>query len=150
MKVILIEDIPDLGVEGDTVNVADGYARNYLIPKGLAMEATPKNIKLIEQRKKKIELKKIKAKEEAEKVKEKLKSVFLKIEMKAGEEGKLYGAVTTRDIAEELKKKGISIDRRKIDLKSPIKSLGEYDISLKLHPEVTGTIRLSVVSEVES
>ncbi len=150
MKVILIQEIPDLGVEGDMVNVADGYARNYLIPKGFAIEATPQNIKLIEQRKKKLEIKKIKAKEEAEKIKEKLKDVFIKIQMKAGEEGKLYGAVTTRDIAEELEKKGIKIDRRKIDLKSPIKNLGEYDIPLKLHPEVTGTIRLSVISEIEA
>jgi len=150
MKVILIQEIPDLGVEGDMVNVKDGYARNYLIPKGFAIEATPQNIKLMEKKKRKIELKRIKAKEEAEKVRERLKEILITIQMKAGEEGKLYGAVTTRDIAEHLEKQGLEIDRKKIDLKSPIKSLGEYDVPLKLHPEVTGTIRISVVPEGES
>jgi large subunit ribosomal protein L9 len=147
MKVILIQDMDALGLEGDIVNVADGYARNYLIPKELALEANKQNIKLMETQRKKIEIKRLKAKEDAEKVKEKMTDIVITISQKAGEEEKLYGSVTSMDIATHLDKQGITIDRRKIALDKPIKTLGEFDVAVKLYPEVTGSIKVVVVPE---
>jgi large subunit ribosomal protein L9 len=147
MKVILIQDMDALGLEGDIVNVADGYARNYLIPKKLALEANKQNIKLMETQRKKIEIKRLKAKEDAEKVKEKMIDIVITISQKAGEEEKLYGSVTSMDIAAHLEKQGITIDRRKIALDKPIKTLGEHDVPVKLYPEVTGSIKLVVIPE---
>jgi large subunit ribosomal protein L9 len=134
-------------MEGDTVKVANGYARNYLIPKGFALEANNQNIKLMEMQKKKIDERKLKARETAEQVKEDIKEKVVTITQKVGEEDKLYGSVTSMDIAEEMEKLGISIDRRKIILDKPIKSLGEYEVSVKLHPEVTGTLKVVVAAE---
>ena len=147
MKVILKQDMDELGLEGKIVDVAKGYARNYLIPKGLALEATTQNIKLMETQKKKIELNRIKAKEVATKIKDEMKDVVITISQKVGEEEKLYGSVTSMDIAEQMEAKGIGIDRRKIILDKPIKSLGEFDVSIKLHPDVTGTVKVVVVPE---
>lgn len=147
MKVILIREIDTLGFEGDTVNVAKGYARNYLIPKGFALEANNRNIRLIEMQKKKIDERRLKAKETAEKVKDDIREKVITINQKAGEEDKLYGSVTSMDIADQLEKLGIEIDRRKIVLEKPIKSLGEYEVAIKLHPEVTGTLKVVVVAE---
>ena len=147
MKVILKQDMDELGLEGKIVDVAKGYARNYLIPKGLALEATTQNIKLMETQKKKIELNRIKAKEVATKIKDEMKDVVITIAQKVGEEEKLYGSVTSMDIAEQMEAKGIGIDRRKIILDKPIKSLGEFDVSIKLHPDVTGTVKVVVVPE---
>jgi large subunit ribosomal protein L9 len=147
MKVILRQDVDALGLEGDVVDVAVGYARNYLIPKGFVLEANKQNIKLMEMQKKKIEIKRIKAKENAEKIKEEISDVVIHIAQKAGEEDKLYGSVTSMDIAEQLEKKGISIDRRKILLDKPIKSLGEFDVPIKLYPKVTGSIKVVVIPE---
>ena len=147
MKVILTTEIESLGLEGDQVNVAKGYARNYLIPKGFALEATLQNIKMIEMQKKKIDERRLKAKEDAEQVKDLIKEKVITIKQKAGEEEKLYGSVTTMDIAEELEKAGITLDRRKIVLDSPIKTLGEYDVTIKLHPNVTGTLKVIVIAE---
>lgn len=149
MEVILKKDIDDLGLEGDIVNVAKGYARNFLIPKGMAMEASPQNIKVIEQQKKKIEVRRLKAKGEAEKLQTQLETVQLTFSQKAGEEGKLYGSVTTMDIAEGLEKKGVVIDRRKIVLDKPIKSLGEFDVPVKIYPGVNGTVKIVVMPEEE-
>ena len=147
MKIILKTEIDSLGLEGDQVNVKKGYARNYLIPKGFALEATMQNIKMMEMQKKKIDERRLKAKESAEQVKELIKEKVITIKQKAGEEDKLYGSVTTMDIAEELEKTGITIDRRKIVLDKPIKTLGEYDVSIKLHPKVTGTLKVIVTAE---
>ncbi|MBN2419003.1 MAG: 50S ribosomal protein L9 [Deltaproteobacteria bacterium] len=147
MKVILTTEIDSLGLEGDKVNVAKGYARNYLIPKGFALEATVQNIKMMEMQKKKIDERRLKAQESAEQVKDLIKEKVITIKQKAGEEEKLYGSVTTMDIAEELEKTGITIDRRKIVLDKPIKTLGEYDVMIKLHPKVTGTLKVIVVAE---
>jgi large subunit ribosomal protein L9 len=147
MKVILKTEIASLGMEGDTVNVAKGYARNYLIPKGLALEANNQNIKFMETQKKKIDARRLKAKETAEKIKEEIKDIVITIAQKVGEEEKLYGSVTTMDIAEQMKNLGVTIDRRKIVLDKPIKSLGEFDIAIKLHPEVTGSIKVVVSPE---
>jgi len=147
MKVILTTEIDSLGIEGDTVNVANGYARNYLIPKGFALEANNQNIKMMEMQQKKIDERRLKARETAEQVKEDIKEKVVTITQKVGEEDKLYGSVTSMDIAEEMEKIGISIDRRKIVLDKPIKSLGEYKVSIKLHPEVTGTLKVVVAPE---
>ena len=147
MKIILRQDMDPLGLEGDTVNVAKGYARNYLIPKGIALEANNQNIKLMEMQRKKIEVKRIKKKESAEKIKEQITDLVINISQKVGEEEKLYGSVTSMDIAEQMEKKGISIDRRKIVLDKPIKSLGEFDVPIKIHPEVTGSIKVVVTPE---
>jgi large subunit ribosomal protein L9 len=147
VKIILKENMETLGLEGDIVDVAKGYARNYLIPKGLALEANTRNIKLFESQKKKIEVKRLKAKEDAEKVKERLAGVTITISQKAGEEEKLYGSVTSMDIAAQLEQQGIAIDRKKISLDKPIKTLGEFEVPVRLYPKVTGTIRVFVVPE---
>ncbi len=147
MKIILRQDMDALGLEGDTVDVANGYGRNYLIPKGIALEASIQNVKLFETQRKKIEIKRIKAKEEAEKIKEKLADVMITISQKAGDEDKLYGSVTNMDIAAHLEKQGILIDRKKISLDKPIKTLGEFEVSIRLYPEVTGSIKVTVVPE---
>jgi large subunit ribosomal protein L9 len=147
MKIILRQDMDALGLEGDTVDVANGYARNYLIPKGIALEANIQNVKLFETQRKKIEIKRVKAKEEAEKIKEKLADVMITISQKAGDEDKLYGSVTNMDIAAHLEKQGILIDRKKISMDKPIKTLGEFEVSIRLYPEVTGSIKVAVVPE---
>lgn len=147
MKVILKQNIHELGLEGDTVDVARGHARNYLIPRGLAFEANEQNKKLMETQRKKIELKRALAKDEAEKIKEKMADIVVTIPQKVGEEDKLFGSVTSMDIASHLEKQGVSIDRRKIVLDKPIKTTGEHEVSVKLYPGVTGSIRVVVVPE---
>jgi len=145
MKIILRQDMDELGLEGDIVDVADGYARNYLFPKGIALEANEQNMKCMETQRRKIEIKRLHAKEVAEKVKEKLADVVITISQKAGEEDKLYGSVTSMDIATHLEKEGITVDRRKITLDKPIKTLGEFEVPIKLYHEVTGSIKVVVV-----
>ncbi|MBN1625749.1 MAG: 50S ribosomal protein L9 [Deltaproteobacteria bacterium] len=146
MKVILKRDLDDLGLEGAIVNVKEGYARNYLIPKGFALVADNRNIQLMEMQKKKIETNRIKAKEDAEKAAKDLEGIVITIAHKVGEEEKLFGSVTSMDIADEMEKKGISIDRKKILLEKPIKTLGEYDVPVKLHSQVTGSIKVMVIA----
>jgi large subunit ribosomal protein L9 len=150
MQVILEKDFDELGLEGDLVNVAAGYARNFLIPKNIAQEATPGNLKAFELKRKKIEVKRLRAKEEAEKLAAAIEGTNLVFNEKAGEEGKLYGSVTSMDIAEALEKKGIVVDRKKIVIEKPIKSLGEYDIMVKVYPGVTSTISVDVRGLEES
>ncbi len=147
MKVVLTQDMESLGLGGEIVNVAKGYARNYLIPRGMALEATEQNIKLTERQRKNIEIKRIKAKEEALKVKERLSGISVTIAQKVGEEDKLYGSVTTMDIAEQLEKQGITVERRRMVLDKPIKSLGEFAVTVKLHPDVSASIKVVVVPE---
>ena len=147
MKVILTQDMDSLGLAGEIVEVARGYARNYLIPQKIALEATEDNIKRTETQRKTIEIKRIKLKEDAQKVKERLAEVMISIAQKVGEEEKLYGSVTSMNIADELEKQGITIDRRKIILDKPIKSLGEFSVPIKLHPHVTASIKVTVVPE---
>jgi len=149
MKVILKADMDSLGLEGSMVNVAKGYARNYLIPKGFAVEVTDQNIKLVEMQKKKIDARRVKAKEDAEKLKLTMTDTVVTLTQKVGEEGKLYGSVTIMDIAAQLRNSGIDIDRKKILLDKPIRALGEYDVLVKLHPEVTGSIKVIVTPEEE-
>jgi large subunit ribosomal protein L9 len=150
MQVILEKDFDELGLEGDLVTVAAGYARNFLIPKNIAMEATPGNLKAFELKKKKIEVKRLRAKEEAEKLAAALEGVSLVFNEKAGEEGKLYGSVTSMDIAEAIEKKGIVVDRKKIVIDKPIKTIGEYNVLIKVYPNVTSTVKVEVRSLEES
>ncbi|MBW1681251.1 MAG: 50S ribosomal protein L9 [Deltaproteobacteria bacterium] len=147
MEVILQKDFEELGLEGEIVKVAGGYGRNYLIPKGFAVEATPQNLKALDLKRKKIEIRRLKATEEAEKVKEELAGKVITLTQKAGEEGKLYGSVTSMDIAAALDKEGVVIDRKKIVLERPIKSLGEFEVPVKLYPGVS--CQLKVVVEPE-
>lgn len=149
MEIILRQDVDELGLEGDIVNVAKGYARNYLIPKDMALEAVPQNIKLLETLKKKIEVRRLKAKEQAEKVKQGIEEMVITFSQKVGEEDKLFGSVTTMDIASQLEKQGITIDRRKIVLEKPIKSLGEFEIPIRIYPDVTGLLKVVVQPEKE-
>ncbi len=149
MEVILRKDYDKLGLEGEVVNVTKGYARNYLIPKGVAFEATSQNIKAFELQRKKVEVSSLKAREDAEELKQKMEGMVITFSHKAGEEGKLYGSVTRMDIASRLEKQGIVIDRRKILLEKPIKTIGEFDLSVKIHPDVTGYVKVVVVPEQE-
>jgi len=149
MKIILMQDFESLGFEGDIVDTAKGYARNYLIPKGAAIEANDANLKALEMRRGKITAKRMKDKEEAERAAEKISQITVTIIRKAGEEGRLYGSVTSRDIAQELERKGISVDRRKIIADEAIRALGEFDVGIKLHPEVMANIKVVVEKEEE-
>jgi large subunit ribosomal protein L9 len=147
MKIILKQDVDELGLEGDIIQVANGYGRNYLIPKGIALEATPQNKKAFELQRKKIEVRRVKAREEAENLKLKVEGIEITLLQKAGEEGKLYGSVTSMDIASGLEKQGIVIDRRKILLEKPIKTLGEFEVPVKIYPEITAAIKVVVAPE---
>lgn len=147
MKIILMQDLEPLGYEGDTADVARGYARNYLIPKGLAIEASEANLKAFEMRRRKILAKRTKDKEEAERVMEKISEITVTVRAKSGEEGKLYGSVTSRDIAQQLDAQGVVVDRRKIIIDEAIRSLGEFEVPVKLHPEVVATIKVVVEEE---
>jgi large subunit ribosomal protein L9 len=149
MKVILMQDFEPLGLEGDIVEVAGGYARNYLIPKGVVIEANKGNLKALEMRKQKIMATRMKDKEAAEKVGEKLSQMVVTVTRKVGEEDRLFGSVTGRDIAEELEKGGVVVDRRKVILDEPLRSLGEFEVPIKLHPEVQATIKVVVEREEE-
>lgn len=147
MKVILKDTVENLGKRGTVVEVKDGYARNYLIPKGLAIVYTKGAMKLLEQEKRTYEIKQIKAKEEAEQIAEKLSTIELKIYKRAGDQDVLYGSVTPTDIADLLQEKGIKIDKRKILIGEPIKKLGQYEVKIRLHSEVTPSIKVSVLKE---
>lgn len=146
MKVILKENIDTLGHIGDIVKVAPGYARNYLLPKGFAVEATEKNAKELEHVKRQMAYKKNKVTEAAKLMLARLEESAIDIARQAGAEGKLFGSVTNMEIAAFLKEKGIDIDRKKIVLAEPIKQLGEYSISVKLHPEVTATLKVNITA----
>jgi large subunit ribosomal protein L9 len=147
MKLILKQDVDDVGLEGDLVNVAKGFGRNFLIPRGLAALATPQNMKAFEQQRKKIEVRRLKAKDEALKLKERVSQLVLTFTEKAGEEGKLFGSVTSMHIAEAMEKQGVVIDRRKILLDKPIKALGEFAVPVKIYPTVTGNVKVVVAPQ---
>ena len=146
MKVILKENIDTLGHIGDIVKVAPGYARNYLIPKGFAIEATTKNAKALEHAKRQMEYKKNKVLEQAKQLVAKIEALVLTIPHQAGEEGKLFGSVTTIELAELLHGQGIEIDRKKMVLAEPIKQLGEYTVAIKVHPEVSAALKVTIVA----
>ena len=147
MKVVIKEDIKNVGKMGQIVDVADGFARNYLVPRGLAVEANTKNLKAIEHEKKLIQEKAKKIKNSAETLSDKISTMTLMIKAKAGDEGKLFGAVTSMDIAELLKNEGIEMDKKKISLDEPIKRLGSYSVNIKIHAEISTHLNIQVVEE---
>ena len=145
MKVILTEDVANMGKAGDLIQIKDGHARNYLIPKKLAIPANPQNLKAFEHQKNLLKQKQNRIKRDAENLAEKIEKVSCTISKPTGEEDKLFGSVTSLDIEESLKEEGITIDRKKILLEEPIKSLGIYKIPIKIHPEVTAHLKIWVV-----
>ena len=148
MLVLLKQDVKGTGKAGDIVKVSDGYARNMLLPKGLAVEATEGNIRAAEKQKERIAQKAADDKAAAEELVETLKEKSVTIKAKAGEGGRLFGAITSKDIADAAQEQlGLEIDKKKIDLDAPIKSIGTYTAVLKLYSEVKGELKVSVVEE---
>ncbi|MCF6410730.1 50S ribosomal protein L9 [Pseudalkalibacillus salsuginis] len=147
MKVIFIKDVKGKGKQGEVKNVSEGYARNYLFPNNLAKEANKGNLKTLEKKK---ESEKKQAEEErleAVKLKDELEKLTIELSTKAGEGGRLFGSITSKQIAAELKGKGYKVDKRKIELSDPIRSLGYTNVPIKLHPDVTATLKVHVSEE---
>lgn len=147
MEVILKEDVANLGHRGDVVKVADGYGRNFLLPRKLALQATQANKAVIEQMKAAAARRSAAEKAQAEEQVKTLNAVALSFTRKSGENGQLFGSVTSADISGELATKGFEVDRRKVQLSEPLKSVGEYTVAIKLHREVTAHVKVQVVAE---
>ena len=147
MEVILLEDIPSLGNIGDTVKVADGYARNFLLPRKKAVQATSKKLKALEHEKRLVQDRMDKSVKEAEKVAQRLEDYSCTISKTVGESGKLFGAVTSMEIEQNLRENGFNIERKDILLEEPIKSLGIYTVPVRLNAEVTANLKVWVVKE---
>lgn len=147
MEVILKEDILNLGKMGEVVRVRDGYARNYLLPRGLVLIADKKTLKTFEHQKRVVESQKDRVVKQAQILADKLTQISLTMPVKAGEEGKLFGSVTNIDIEKALKAKGFDVDRRKIQLAQPIKVLGDYEVPVRFTSDVTANVKVSVVAE---
>jgi large subunit ribosomal protein L9 len=147
MKLLLMEDVKNLGNKGEEVDVTDGYGRNYLVPKGLAILLAPQNIKSLSHQRKLLQDKLNKTKKEAGILAEQIKEISCILGRKVGEKDRLFGSVTSLDIAEYLQERGFAIDKRKILLEDSIKSLGVYSVPVKLHPDVTVEIKVEVVKE---
>jgi large subunit ribosomal protein L9 len=150
MEVILKEDVLNLGHRGDVVKVADGYGRNFLLPRKLALQATDANKAVIEQMKFAAARRSASEKVQAEELAAKLEPLVLSFTRKTGESGQLFGSVTSADIAAEIASKGFEVDRRKIALNEPLKSVGEFSVAIKLHREVTAHVKVQVVAEAGS
>ena len=148
MKVVLTQDVKNLGKRGDVIEVKDGYGRNVIIKKGLGVEGTAANLNTAAQRKESKEFKSKVAADEAAVMAAQLKKVKAEISVRVGEDGKIFGSVTAKDISETLEKKyGFKLDKKNIKLKDPIKSPGDYEAEVWVHPQVTATISLSVIPE---
>ena len=147
MEVILVEDVPNLGVTGDMVRVAPGYGRNYLLPKKMAIVASTKNQRKLEHEKRVANFRRVKAKAEADVVARKLGNLSVTIARKVGEQDKLFGSVTTHDIQQALAASGVEIDRRKLVLAEPIKTLGVFPVPIRLDGGVTAEVKISVIAE---
>src|SRR3974390_2335514 len=147
MEVILKEDVPKLGNRGDVVKVAEGYGRNFLLPRKLAIEATVANKAVIEQMKAAAVRRSAKEKSEAEALAKQFDGVSVSFTRRAGENDQLFGSVTSSDIAEALEKKSFHVDRRKIQLHEPLKSVGEFDVPVKLHKDVTTHLKVVIEKE---
>jgi large subunit ribosomal protein L9 len=145
MEIILRQAVENLGKPGDVVNVKSGYARNYLLPHGLAYEATPGNLKRIQQERDRLEAAENERRAGAQGIAEKLEQVSLTFSARVGEEGKLFGSVTATDIAQQLETQGFRIEKRQIDLHEPIKALGVYRVPVRLHADVKPEIRVWVI-----
>ncbi|ADL70171.1 ribosomal protein L9 [Thermoanaerobacterium thermosaccharolyticum DSM 571] len=147
MKVILQKDVKGIGKAGDIVNVSDGYGRNYLIPRGLAIDATESNINILNEKKKALEKKRQKEVEAAQEIAKKLSQETIKLKVKTGENGKLFGSITSKDIQDELNKRGYDIDKKKINLADAIKTTGTFNVDVKLYPGIQAKIKVEVVGE---
>jgi large subunit ribosomal protein L9 len=147
MKLILREDVYNLGKGGELVEVKPGYGRNYLIPRGMAVLANPKNIREVEHQKAVAAAKAAKLKASAEAIAKRLSDTPLSFKRKVGEQDKLYGSVTAMDLAEALAGRGVQIDRRSIDLPEPLKTLGDFEVGVKLHSDVVGKVKVKVEAE---
>jgi len=147
MKVILLENIKGVGKKDEVINASDGYARNFLFPKKLAVEANAENMSKLKGKNDSTAYKKSVEKEEAQKVAEKLKNITLKVTVKAGENGKIFGSITSKEIADNLREQHkIEIDKKKIDLKEPIKTLGSFSVNIKLYEGVIGILKVQIIS----
>ena len=149
MEVILKEDVPQLGNRGEVVKVAEGYGRNYLLPKKLAIKATAANKAVIDQMKASAVRRSVKEKSDAEALAKQFDGVSLHFTRRAGENDQLFGSVTSADIAHELEARGFNVDRRKIEVGHPMKTVGEYTIHIKLHREVSVPVKVTVTKEAE-
>ena len=148
MKVILKENIKGVGKKDEVINASDGYARNFLFPKNLAVEANAENMSKLKAKQDSNAFKKSQEKEEAQKIADKLSKIILKIKVKAGSNGKIFGGVSSKEIAENLEKQyQIKVDKKKIDLKDAIKTLGTFNIDIKLFDGVVGKIKIDIISE---
>ena len=147
MKIILKEEVENLGARGAVINVKDGYARNYLLPRGLAMRWTPGAHKILEQERRMYDLRQLKAKEDAQAMAERVAALELTVAKRAGDQDVLYGSVTPTDIADLMEAAGVTVEKRRIVLREPIKKLGEFEVSIRLHHEVAPTVRLHVLKE---
>ena len=147
MKVILTEDVKGVGKKDEIINANDGYARNFLFPKKIAVEANAKNMSLLQGRKDSANFKKEKEMEYANSLKEKLSKIMLTVKVKAGENGKIFGSITSTEICVELKKqKNIEIDKKKVNLKEPIKELGTFTIDIKLYEGIIGKLKINIIA----
>ncbi|HUP60111.1 MAG TPA: 50S ribosomal protein L9 [Thermoanaerobaculia bacterium] len=146
MKVILTEEIRGLGTRGDVVSVKDGYARNFLLPKNLAREATQGNLKQIEHERRKWSLLAQQEKDAAQKAAESVTGIKVEVHKRVGEHGQLFGSVTANEIADALEAKGVNVDKRRIELEHPIKTLGVHDVEVRLHRDVSAHIQVEVVA----
>ncbi|MBE6447096.1 MAG: 50S ribosomal protein L9 [Alphaproteobacteria bacterium] len=149
VKVILLQRVAKLGVIGDVVNVKPGFARNYLLPKKIALRATESNLKYFEQQRAQIEADNAKTRAEAEKIAEKMQNLAVTLARQASEKGQLYGSVTGRDVAAAIRAQGFMITAGQVNLDSPIKVLGVYELAIDLHPEVSVNVKLSVAKSEE-
>ena len=148
MKVILKADIKGVGKKDEVINASDGYARNFLLPKNLAVEANSENMSKLKAKQDSNAFKKLQDKEEAQKIEKKLADILLKIQVRAGENGKIFGGVSSKEICENLDKQyGIKIDKKKVELKEPIKSLGTTKVEIKLFEGVIGKLNIQVISQ---
>jgi len=148
MKVILLDNIKGVGKKDEVINASDGYARNYLFPKKLAVEANVENMSKLNSKKQADNYKKDMDKKTAEELAQKLKGILLKVKVKAGENGKIFGGVTAKEISENLKEQyNLEIDKKKIEVKEPIKTLGSFQVNIKLYEGVNGVLKIQVISK---
>jgi len=147
MQVILLEDVSSLGKAGDLVKVSDGYGRNYLIPKKKAILATEKSVRVLDHQKRMVQHRMARVKKDVQKIAEEIENLSCTFTRAVGESGKLFGSVTSMDIEAYLKDNGIEVDRKKIHLEEPIKSVGKFTVLIKLHPDVSAALKVWVVQE---
>ncbi len=147
MKVIFLQDVKGQGKKGEIKNVSEGYAQNFLIPRGLVRPATEGNVKTLEQQTAAELKRKAQEKEDAIQLGKKLEEITVELKAKAGEGGRLFGAITSKQVADALEKAGVKLDKRKIEMPEPIRSLGVTQVSVKLHPEVKSTLKVHVTEE---